>query len=313
VEVPTDERQRRLRKSKGYGLLAAVLFFLSALFSAIGFSFLVIFGLAGMYCAFLWIYYGSESLAGQTSQNYRRTGSSFASSASQATSLFSGRPGLLILFGGMIFIFLMVVFAIATSPASEEISLEHSEIPEDSQAEAVDYSEVLQNDPDNIDALTNTGNVFFERESYDSALYYYDRVLQLDVRNVTALYNKSLVRFNQKDFSGAASLASQCIQIAPGNTDALMLLGDCYESQGNHDLALAQYDKAYEKGVRTAGLSNMMAYLHDKKGNTVKAILFYKETLELDSSRADVYTRLAELEPERKKWYEERLEVWKPK
>jgi tetratricopeptide (TPR) repeat protein len=309
VEVPTEDRLRRRRKSKGYGLLAAILLFLSAFFSGIGFSFLVIFGLAGVYFAFLWIYYGREDAPRQASQYSRGTGSSFAGNA----SVFSGRPGFLIVVGGMIFIFLMVVFEVVTKPASEEISPEQPGASEDIQEEAVDYSDVLQNDPENIDAITNAGNAFFEKESYDSALYYYDRVLRLDPRNTTALYNKSLVRFNQKDFSGAASLASQCVQIAPGNTDALMLLGDCYESLGNLDLALTQYDKAYSKGARTAGLSNMMAYLHDTKGNTVKAISFYKETLGLDSSRVDVYTRLAELEPERKKWYEEKAEIWKAK
>jgi tetratricopeptide (TPR) repeat protein len=211
----------------------------------------------------------------------------------------------------MIFIFLVTIFATMTGSPEKEGLSEQPEI--DVLSESEDYSDILRSDPNNIDALTNTGNLFFEKELYDSALLYYDRVLRLDDRNVTALYNKSLVRFNQRDFSAATSLASQCVEIDPANTDALLLLGDCYESQGTLDLALASYDKAYAKGVRTAALSNMLAYIHAIKGNTAKAVSFYKETLALDSSKADVYLRLAELEPERKSWYQEKSEAWKAK
>jgi tetratricopeptide (TPR) repeat protein len=73
------------------------------------------------------------------------------------------------------------------------------------------------------------------------------------------------------------------------------------------DDAITWYDKAYATGYRSAQLSHFMAYIHDVKGRYEKAIPFYRETLSMDSSRADIYTRLGELlitsNPEEALWF----------
>lgn len=311
MEDETNSNQQLRKKSKRFGILAALLFFLAALFSRVDFSFLMIFGLGGIYCAFLWGYFSYQAVPKKKTFEYSNAGPSSWANPSRMNSLPSGRLGFVMVVGGMIFIFLIAVFIFTSNSSSEEPTTE-IQLSEDSP-EAENYSTILKNDPDNIDALTNAGNSFYENGSYDSALYYYDRVLRLDASNSAALYNKSLVRYNQKDFAGAAELSLRCVELNPSNTDALMLLGDCYESQNNLDLAFTHYSKAYELGARTPGLSNMLAYLYDTKGNTSKAISFYKETLEQDSSRADVYVRLAELEPTKKAWYEQKAAEWKAK
>ena len=302
MEGSTQEQQRRIRKSQRFGFLAIVLLFLSALFSSVGISFLIVFGSAGIYCAFLWFYFSYQPTPKARPFEYGNAGYS-----GSGTSQHSGRRGFLIMVGGMIFIFLVALWVFTNDPAEEP------QVSDDSTPVAKDYSVPLKRDPNDIDALTNAGNFFFENGSYDSALYYYDRILRIDANNSPALYNKSLVLYNQKDFSGAASLSLRCVQIDPSNADAFMLLGDCYQEQSNLDLALTQYNKAYELGARTPGLSNTLAYIYDTKGSTDKAISFYKETLEQDSSRTDVYTRLAELDPERKLWYAKKAEEWKAK
>ena len=49
--------------------------------------------------------------------------------------------------------------------------------------------------------------------------------------------------------------------------------------------------------MRDAFLSHVLAYLHDNNGNTSRALTLYKEAVGMDSSRTDIYARLAELEP----------------
>ena len=69
--------------------------------------------------------------------------------------------------------------------------------------------------------------------------------------------------------------------------------------------------KAYDKGARTAGLSNVMAYIYDQQNQKSEAIRFYKEALQQDSSLVDVYTRLADLEPGNSDWYKKKAQAWK--
>jgi tetratricopeptide (TPR) repeat protein len=106
-------------------------------------------------------------------------------------------------------------------------------------------------------------------------------------------------------------LLRQCITLHPDNIDAYIIMGDNHYAQDQFTQALTWYKQAYDKGARNAGLLNIMAYLYDQQNQRAEAIRLYKETLQQDSSLVDVYTRLAELEPNRADWYQKKAEAWK--
>jgi tetratricopeptide (TPR) repeat protein len=89
-----------------------------------------------------------------------------------------------------------------------------------------------------------------------------------------------------------------------------MVLGDNYYSQEQFIQALDWYKQAYDKGAKTAGLLNVMAYIYDQQNQKGEAIRFYKEALQQDSSLVDVYTRLADLEPSYSDWYKKKAQAW---
>jgi tetratricopeptide (TPR) repeat protein len=97
----------------------------------------------------------------------------------------------------------------------------------------------------------------------------------------------------------------------PDNTDAYVIMGDNHYSQEQFTQAMMWYKQAYEKGARHSGLLNVMAYLYDQQNQKTEAIRLYKEALQQDSSLADIYNRLAELEPARAEWYKKKAEAWK--
>lgn len=135
-----------------------------------------------------------------------------------------------------------------------------------------------QNDVNSVNELTLTGNQLYDQKEYDSALYYYNKILVLDPNNSTAFYNIGLVNYDQQQYDGA----------------------------------FTWFKKAYNAGFRDAFLSHVLAYLYDeKKGNTTQAIFHYKEAVQLDSARADIYSRLAELEPTKAKTYRALEAKWK--
>jgi tetratricopeptide (TPR) repeat protein len=155
------------------------------------------------------------------------------------------------------------------------------------------------------------GNSFYSNGQYDSALIYYDRVLKIDSKNSSGLYNKGLVHYQKKEYQKSMDILRQCISLYPDNTDAMMVLGDNYYSQDQLIQAQDWYKKAYDKGARTAALSNVMAYIYDRQNQKSEAIRFYKEALQQDSSLVDVYTRLADLEPAYSDWYKKKAQAWK--
>ncbi len=120
-------------------------------------------------------------------------------------------------------------------------------------------------------ALVDIGNDFFNQQQYDSADKYYDRALADDADNMAAVYGKGIVLY-QRD---------------------------------RRDEANAWFLRAHEGGYRYAWLSWVLADTYDKQGQSVKAVNFYKESVNLDSTYTDSYKRLAELEPANSaKWLE---------
>lgn len=123
----------------------------------------------------------------------------------------------------------------------------------------------------------NMGYNFYLNSQYDSALFYFDKSLQLESSNGQSWYYKGMVYYDQQ--------------------------------QG--DRAFEAFSRAYSAGVRDAFLSHALAYYNDTRGNTTVAIGYYKEAVALDSTRSNIYARLAELEPSKEQRYRELYEKWK--
>jgi len=126
-----------------------------------------------------------------------------------------------------------------------------------------DEEETERPEDDDVTALNERGYNFYLNKQYDSAIYYYDRALGLEPDNGAVWLNRGLVYYDQE----------------------------------KTDKAIEAFSRSYDAGVRDAFLSHVLAYLYDNGGNTTRALSFYKEAVGMDSSRSDIYSRLAELEP----------------
>jgi tetratricopeptide (TPR) repeat protein len=126
-------------------------------------------------------------------------------------------------------------------------------------------------------SLNELGYNFYLNKQYDSALYYYERALTLEPGNGAVWLNRGMVYYDREQM----------------------------------DKALEAFTRAYESGIQDAFLFHVLGYLHDNGGNTTRAIDFYKEAVGLDSSRADIYSRLAELEPSQAARYQALEEKWR--
>jgi tetratricopeptide (TPR) repeat protein len=159
------------------------------------------------------------------------------------------------------------------------------------------YRKALNVDENHADALVGYGNSMLGLNNYDSAKYYINKVLQQDPENEYAHYSKGLVHYYEKDFPTSLSESLAAIRINPQYYDAILLAGDNYYSQNKYDSAIQHYETAYKNGSRSAELCHIMAYIYDSHNKTDQAIRLYKETLEYDTSRKEVYFRLGEMLP----------------
>lgn len=168
----------------------------------------------------------------------------------------------------------------------------------------------LVKDADNLDALTSIGNRFYASQEYDSALFYYTRVLEVDPQNSGGMYNKALVLYQMQAYDRSIALLKACVNTYPEYGEAYALLGDNFYLQEKNLEALNWYRKAYDSGVKTSEVLNLLGYLYDTRSNTTEAIRFYKEALEQDSTLIDIYDRLAYLDSREAQKYQQMKEKW---
>lgn len=157
------------------------------------------------------------------------------------------------------------------------------------------YSRAIENDPENPDLYLDRGNAFLNADKTDSALMDYDKALELRPVFKEAYYNKGLIYYNRKQYRNSINETKQAVDIDPDYTEAMLLIGDDFYNSSQLDSAMTWYETAYSKGYRSAALSHIMAYIYDIKGNTQRAIPFYKEAIAYDTTRTEIYQRLGEL------------------
>lgn len=124
-------------------------------------------------------------------------------------------------------------------------------------------------------------------------------------------YQLAYKEYDNQNYRQSISMCRIALRNDSNNLDFILLLGNNYGSLKQYDSSYLWFNKAYELGARSAYLSHWMGYFYDQKGETSRAIEFYKDALKQDSSRTQIYDRLAELEPNYANWYKSKSAQWK--
>jgi tetratricopeptide (TPR) repeat protein len=307
MEVQNPETHARKIKSERFGKIAVGFFFLLALLWSLGAFIIWILLWTSVYFSFLFFYYRPrQPKVSFSSRNFSQgKPSSFSSDDPEIAKKGKAILQVVIVFTALFFVFFFVVSILSKGDSTEEDTAITSNAGDNENAE------ILKGDLDNVNALTERGNQFFSQEQYDSALIYYNKVLAMEPDNSASLYNKGLVYYNQKRYQESIDALKNCLRVDDANRDAMYIMGHNYYDRQLYDDALDWYKRAYDAGLRDAFLSHALGYLYDNKGNSTQSLFHYKEALQQDSTRTEIYSRLAELEPEKAFWYKRKEEQWK--
>jgi tetratricopeptide (TPR) repeat protein len=161
------------------------------------------------------------------------------------------------------------------------------------------YRRALDVEPKYAEALNGYGNALMGLNQYDSALIMMGKALEVNPDYDYGKYSKALVYFYKQNYKQSRQELFNILETTPDYYDAMVLAGDDYYVEQRNDSAFYWYQKAYDNGVRSAGLSRVLAEINDARSNRDKAIDLYKESLSYDSTNTTVYTRLGQLLPGR--------------
>jgi tetratricopeptide (TPR) repeat protein len=325
MNAGVNPEPKSANKSKIYFAIGVILLFVMAIVWSLDNSF--VYTSLGAAVFFFFLAYYNRTPNAQTS--YQKTGGqysqkrpdifsqifeSFKNSSSKRQSRprpVSSQPDnarkfamAVLVFIGTIFLIIFISVLFAGDPDEESFETFYNKAEQARNEGRYDSAEyyyrlALTKDPEDLDALNGMGIVSLDQQRYDQAVRQFDEALLVDPDYQYARYNKALTLYYQKNYRRSLSEAFDLLDRAPEYYDAMQLAGNNYYDQQNYDSAKYWYDEGYDSGLRNAWLCHVLGYLYDRKSETSKAVELYREALNYDSSKVDVYVRLGEIYPGR--------------
>jgi tetratricopeptide (TPR) repeat protein len=151
------------------------------------------------------------------------------------------------------------------------------------------------------------GNAALANEKKDSALYYYQQALDIDPENVYALYNTGLAHILRQDYRKGNSFTRQCLRFHPDYDPAWWLLGYSYDLTNQTDSAVYSLEQAYRHDYSQPDFLQLLAEVYVKQGKQRSALEVYQKLVTLDTARADILRKMAELDPSNAEKYMQRV------
>lgn len=104
------------------------------------------------------------------------------------------------------------------------------------------YEQVLDQEPDNLDAKTNLGMIFVGTRNPMEGIGLLREVLEIDPTHFRALYNMGILSLQSNQINRAVERFEQLVQYYPENTEGRFYLGRSYLEAGNNEKAREQFE-----------------------------------------------------------------------
>ena len=155
------------------------------------------------------------------------------------------------------------------------------------------YQEILQFQPNHLDALHLSGVVALQSGEYSLALDYLNKAIQLNPNFVEAIFNRGVLYKNIKQFDRALAEYSKVLELNPLHKSAHFDTGYLLEQLEENDRALESYSRAieidptfYEAKIYRVSLNRKLKRFEDAADEC-------NEVIKADPSNALAYSNMA--------------------
>lgn len=159
----------------------------------------------------------------------------------------------------------------------------------------LEYRNVLQIDPKNIEALYQLGQLDEMGQNWRAAAANYQRVIDLDAANVAARVRMGRLYLLSGVVDKALELADEALAKEPGNADAMTLKAGVLAKQQKLDEAAALARQVLEKSPGHIEATIMLAGLERVQGRPEAALALLKQGMASDPKHLGIKFVMAEI------------------
>jgi tetratricopeptide (TPR) repeat protein len=155
------------------------------------------------------------------------------------------------------------------------------------------YREILEHQPDNIDALHFLGVILQQKKDYGSAISFYRKVLHLNPHNADAYYNLGIIYQDKAEADSAIANYQIYLQFNPTDADAYLNLGHAYQMKGQLEEAITCFQKAIQFNTDLPDAYYNLGNAFRDKVQPEVAIPYYQKAIQLYPDFVDAHWNMA--------------------
>jgi tetratricopeptide (TPR) repeat protein len=148
---------------------------------------------------------------------------------------------------------------------------------------------IIQNRPNDVDALHLLGIINHEFGHLDIAIKYLDKVVQIDPAFPDAYNNLGNILQEKGQIDEAIKYYLKALALNPNLSKTYYNLGFALQEKGRVDEAISHYQKALELNFNTFGIHNNLGLALQETGQLDKAISTFQKALQLNPDFAEAY------------------------
>lgn len=156
------------------------------------------------------------------------------------------------------------------------------------------YNRYIDNNPYSFTAWYNLGNIYFLKGNVEKAIWAYDYSIIINDEFTSAHFNLGNVYMQIEEFDKAKEAYLNCLNIDENDALTLSYLAEAHERLGEFDEALKHYNKSREINPELAEAWLGTGIVLDMQGNTLNAISYLNQAVQLQPENANYHHVLAE-------------------
>ncbi|MBX2861319.1 MAG: tetratricopeptide repeat protein [Vampirovibrio sp.] len=153
--------------------------------------------------------------------------------------------------------------------------------------------QALQFAPNHPEPWMNLGNAYQTAGQLDEAIEAYQKALKLSKENLNVLVNLAEAQYKKEAYEAAAGSLQKALRMNRNHPEALNSLGNVLKAQGNIDEAIRRYEKALAANPQYAQPHYNLGLIYHDAEELDQAVNQYQQALTLSPQFADAHAMLA--------------------
>ena len=186
--------------------------------------------------------------------------------------------------------------AINLDPAASFLKIELAKLKiqqNDAQNALNLVNEVLNKDPDHVEALMLSGGIHQSLKQYEEAKRAYQKIIDIDPQQERIYLLLGGLHMEAGELDQALKVYQQLVAYFPASYAGHFFIGKIYKTKGTIDAAVKEFAQALSMEPKLEEARLELIDIYSEQGNTKKVIEIYNEILAIDPQNVQARMQLA--------------------